>query len=78
MALGAIASFAAIADYPTNVIGLAAIFTSIGLVSAWTWVLLGLGVRRIVGDERLVRVINGAMALLLVASLIPVFMGAGG
>lgn len=77
MALGAIATYAAIAQYPTNVVSLAAGFTLIGLISAWTWVLLGLGVRRVVGNERLVRAINVGMALLLVASLIPVFTGAG-
>jgi len=78
MSLGAIATYAAVAVFPANVGVIAGTFTAIGIVSAWTWVLFGLGLKKVVTSRRIVRVINIVMALLLVTSLYPVFAPLGG
>jgi len=78
MALVAITTYAAVAAFPANVGLIAGSFTAIGILSAWTWVLFGLGLKRLIAGPRAVRVVNGVMALLLVTSLYPVFAGAGG
>ena len=76
MALGAVTAYAALATYPGNIIIMAAVFALLGLVSSWTWVLFGLGLKRMIRSPRMLRAVNVAMALALVASLYPVFAGA--
>jgi threonine/homoserine/homoserine lactone efflux protein len=49
------------------------VFVGFGLVSSFTWLLFGTGLRRIVSEPKTVRIFNLAMAAVLVASLIPVF-----
>ncbi len=77
MAVGAITTYAAVAVFPANVAFIAGAFTLLGFLSAWTWVLFGLGLKQVIAGERTMRVANIAMALLLVATLIPVFAGSG-
>lgn len=74
MAIGAVTTYAAIARFPLNVVLIAAIFAGLGLLSSWTWLLFGTGLRRVVRDPSAVRVFNVTMALTLAASLIPVFL----
>jgi threonine/homoserine/homoserine lactone efflux protein len=74
MAVGAVTTYAAVALYPANMILIAAIFTVLGTISALTWLLFGTALKRFVNDPKAVRVFNIAMAALLVASLIPVFL----
>ncbi|MEQ9691421.1 MAG: LysE family translocator [Bauldia litoralis] len=74
MAVGAVATYAAIAAFPFNMAIIAGIFGAIGLVSAWAWVIFGQALRRLVRTRRAIRVFNIAMGLLLVASIVPVLV----
>ncbi len=74
MAVGAITAYAGIAAYPANVLVIGTIFAVLGTVSSFTWVLFGTSLKRLVNNPRSMRIFNVAMALLLAASLIPVFM----
>ncbi len=74
MAVGSVTTYAAIAGFPLNIILIATVFAGLGLVSSWTWLLFGTGLRRIVRDPSAVRVFNVTMALALAASLVPVFL----
>jgi threonine/homoserine/homoserine lactone efflux protein len=72
MAIGAVTTYAAIAAFPLNIVLMVVVFVGFGLVSSFTWLLFGTGLRRIVSEPKTVRIFNLAMAALLVASLIPV------
>jgi len=74
MALGAITLYAAGRD-PASVLWVAGTFAVLGTVSALAWVTLGTGVRRLLGDVRRLRLFNRTMAVLLVASMLPVLFG---
>ena len=74
MAVGAVTAYAGIAAYPANTLLIAAIFTVLGMISSLTWVLFGTGLKRVVSDPKAVRIFNLVMAVLLAASLIPVFL----
>ena len=75
MAVAAVTVYAALLAFPLNVVAIAGVFATLGFLSAWTWVLFGLGIKRLVTNPRAVRVLNVVMALALVASLYPVFAG---
>lgn len=75
VAIGAIATYSAIAAYPHNVFILALIALVFGLASALTWALFGHGLRHVLSSPKLVRIFNIGMAVALVASLYPVFRG---
>ncbi len=74
MVVGAVTTYAAVTAFPFNMITMAVIFGIFGLASSLTWVLFGTGLRRFLRERRAVRIFNIAMALLLVASLVPVFV----
>ncbi len=74
MAIGAVTAYAGITSFPLNTILIAAIFTVLGTASSFTWVLFGTGLKQVVNDPRSIRIFNLAMAALLAASLIPVFL----
>jgi threonine/homoserine/homoserine lactone efflux protein len=73
IALGAITTYAALTSFPFNVILLSAIFALLGTASSMTWAAFGSSLRPFLKDERHVRAFNIVMAVLLVASLYPVF-----
>ena len=73
MAIASVTAYAALLAFPFNILAIAAVFAILGLLSAWTWVLFGLGIKRLVTNRRAVRIVNVGMALALVASLYPVF-----
>jgi threonine/homoserine/homoserine lactone efflux protein len=76
MVIGTITAYAAIARFPWNIAiqtGLALVLGTIS-TSIWTW--FGSALRPFLTSERAVRVFNIVMAILLLASLIPVFMEA--
>jgi threonine/homoserine/homoserine lactone efflux protein len=75
MAVGAVTTYAAVTQFPFNMILIAAIFGVLGTASSFTWVLFGTGLRRIVTDPRIMRIFNVVMALLLIASLYPIVAG---
>ncbi len=71
-AIGTVTAYAAITGYPWNVLLQSAVLLLIGLASAITWLLFGIGLQAIVKSPRAVRIFNVAMALLLLTSLYPV------
>ena len=73
MAVGAISTYAAVAAFPWNVVVIAALFCALGFASSGTWLGFGAGLQRVLKDRRAVRAFNIVMALLLVASLYPIF-----
>ena len=78
MALGGLSTYAAVAAFPLNVMIVAGLFGSLGIASGGTWVGFGTALQRLVRDPKAVRIFNVVMALLLVASLIPIVADAWG
>ena len=76
MVIGTITAYAAIASFPLNIVLQVLIFFAMGVASITTWTLFGTALRPWLTSERAVRTFNIAMAVLLLASLYPVFMDA--
>jgi threonine/homoserine/homoserine lactone efflux protein len=74
--IGTITAYAEIARFPVNIVLQVLIFLVMGAASITTWTLFGSALRPWLTSERAVRVFNIAMAILLLASLYPVFMDA--
>jgi threonine/homoserine/homoserine lactone efflux protein len=72
--IGTITAYAGIANFPLNIALQVLIFLLMGTASITTWTLFGSALRPFLTSPRAVRVFNIAMALLLLASLYPVFM----
>lgn len=72
--IGTITAYAAIAHFPWNIVIQTAISIAVGTASTIAWALFGSALRPIGRSGRSVRGFNIAMALLLLASLYPVFM----
>lgn len=73
MATGAIAAFSTPAeDIYRQVLMIAAVFLTASIPSAWTWLLFGVGLQKLLADDIWRQRFNGLMALLLVASVVPV------
>lgn len=73
MVIGTITAYAAIAGFPWNILIQTAITFVMGMASTVTWALFGSALRPVLTSERAVRAFNIVMALLLLASLYPVF-----
>ncbi|MBV9456474.1 MAG: LysE family translocator [Bradyrhizobium sp.] len=76
MVIGTITAYAAIARFPWNIAIQVVLALGLGIVSTSIWTLFGSALRPFLTSERAVRIFNIVMALLLLASLIPVFMEA--
>lgn len=76
MVIGTITAYAAIARFPWNIAIQVVLALGLGTVSTSIWTLFGSALRPFLTSERAVRIFNVVMALLLLASLIPVFMEA--
>lgn len=76
MAVGAVSTYAAVAAFPFNMLLMAALFGSLGILSSATWLGFGTGLKRLLTSPAAVRAVNITMALLLVASLWPIFADA--
>ena len=76
MVIGTITTYAAIASFPWNITIQVAIGLLLGAASCTVWALFGSALRPLLTSERTVRIFNIVMALLLLASLYPVFMDA--
>jgi threonine/homoserine/homoserine lactone efflux protein len=76
MVIGTITTYAAIASFPWNVTIQVAIGLFLGAASCTVWALFGTALRPLLSSERTVRIFNIVMAVLLLASLYPVFMDA--
>ena len=76
MVIGTITAYAAIASYPWNIAIQVGLSLLLGAVSCTAWALFGSSLRPILTSPRAVRAFNIVMAVLLLASLYPVFMDA--
>jgi threonine/homoserine/homoserine lactone efflux protein len=76
MVIGTITAYAGIAGFPWNIVIQVAISLLIGAASCVAWALFGSALRPWLTSPRAVRTFNVVMAILLLASLYPVFMDA--
>jgi len=76
MVIGTITAYAAIASFPWNIAIQTAITLVIGTLATATWALFGSALRPLLTSPRMVQAFNIVMALLLLASLYPVFADA--
>ena len=76
MVIGTITAYAAIAAYPWNITIQVALSLLLGAFSCTAWAVFGSSLRPLLSSRRAVRAFNIVMALLLLASLYPVFMDA--
>jgi threonine/homoserine/homoserine lactone efflux protein len=72
MAISSIAAYTVPDDYGTSLAVVAGMFGLVNLPTISVWVLFGMWLRRFLSDARVVRWFNWTMAVLLVASLVPV------
>jgi threonine/homoserine/homoserine lactone efflux protein len=71
MAVTAVSAYTMAADYYKGLTVVVLTFVLTGICSASTWAMFGVGLRHILNDPRYFRVINVSLAMLLVASLVP-------
>jgi threonine/homoserine/homoserine lactone efflux protein len=76
MVIGTITAYAAIAVFPWNIAIQVTLSLILGTLSCTAWTLFGTSLRPVLKSPRAVRAFNIVMALLLLASLYPVFMDA--
>ena len=76
MVIGTITAYAAIASFPWNIVIQTAISLVMGTLSTVAWALFGSSLRPLLSSPMAVRAFNIVMAVLLLASLYPVFMDA--
>jgi len=76
MVIGTITAYAAISPYPWNIVIQVALSLLLGAVSCTVWAFFGSALRPVLTSPRAVRAFNIVMAVLLLASLYPVFMDA--
>jgi threonine/homoserine/homoserine lactone efflux protein len=76
MVIGTITAYAAIASFPWNIVIQVTLSLILGAVSCTAWALFGTALRPILTSPVAVRAFNIVMALLLLASLYPVFVDA--
>jgi threonine/homoserine/homoserine lactone efflux protein len=76
MVIGTITAYAAIASFPWNIGVQVVVRLLMGTVSSVTWALFGSSLRPLLTSPRAERAFNIIMAVLLLASLYPVFMDA--
>jgi threonine/homoserine/homoserine lactone efflux protein len=71
MAVTALSAYTVASDYRFGVAAVVGTFVLMGLTSATTWALFGVGLKHILNDARYFRLINVTLALALVVSLVP-------
>jgi len=76
MVIGTITAYAGIASFPWNIVIQVVLSLMLGAVSTSTWTLSGSSLRSVMTSPKAVRAFNMVMAVLLLASLYPVFMDA--
>jgi threonine/homoserine/homoserine lactone efflux protein len=76
MVIGTITAYAGIASFPWNITIQVMLSLLLGAVACSTWALFGSALRPVLTSPRAVRAFNIVMAVLLLASLYPVFMDA--
>ena len=73
MALGTVSTYVPARAFLANLCVALVIFTVTNIATVFTWTAFGVGIRRFLNRPRALRVFNVTMALLLVASLYPLF-----
>jgi threonine/homoserine/homoserine lactone efflux protein len=73
MVIGTVTAYAAMASYPWNILLQTLLTLLLGLSSTVTWTLFGTSLQTLVKSPSTVRAFNIVMAVLLLASLYPVF-----
>ena len=76
MVIGSITAYAAIASFPWNIVIQVALCLLLGVLACSAWALFGSALRPLLTSPGAVRAFNIVMAVLLLASLYPVFMDA--
>ncbi|MGI2170538.1 LysE family translocator [Shewanella sp. MF05960] len=77
MAVGAIATFTSVQhELNSQVITIASVFLCVAFPCAIVWLSFGVALKRLLKNERQQRIFNISMALLLVASIIPMVLPA--
>ena len=76
MVIGTITAYATISPYPWNIAIQVGLSLLLGALSCTAWALFGSALRPVLTSPRAVRAFNIIMAVLLLASLYPVFMDA--
>ena len=76
MVIGTITAYAGIASFPWNIVIQVLLSLLLGTLSCAAWALFGSALRPLLTSPAAVRAFNIVMALLLLASLYPVFMDA--
>jgi threonine/homoserine/homoserine lactone efflux protein len=76
MVIGTITAYAAIASFPWNIAIQVTLSLILGALSCTLWALFGTALRPVLTSRRAVRAFNIVMAVLLLASLYPVFTDA--
>ena len=76
MVIGTITAYAGVASFPWNIVIQVVLSLLLGVVSTSIWTLSGSSLRALMTSPRAVRAFNIVMAVLLLASLYPVFMDA--
>jgi threonine/homoserine/homoserine lactone efflux protein len=76
MVIGSITAYAAIAPFPWNIVIQTLITLVVGVPATVAWALFGSALRPVLSSPTAIRAFNIVMAILLLASLIPVFMEA--
>src|SRR5215475_12827497 len=76
MVISTITAYAAIASFPWNIAIQVGISLILGAISCSAWAMFGSALRPLLSSRTAVRIFNIVMAILLLASLIPVFMEA--
>jgi threonine/homoserine/homoserine lactone efflux protein len=74
MAVSALTAYAVVDDYRLNVVLVALAYLAVGLPGSGAWALLGSAMRRALSDPNVAKIFNLTMALLLLASIVPVLM----
>jgi threonine/homoserine/homoserine lactone efflux protein len=72
--IGTITAYAGIASFPWNIVIQMTLSLLLGAVSTSIWALSGSSLRTFMTSPKAVRAFNIVMAVLLLASLYPVFM----
>ena len=72
-AITALSAYTLASDYYFGVVAVVATFVLMGFTSAATWALFGVFLKDVMGNPKWFRIINYALAILLVLSLVPMF-----
>ena len=74
MTVGAISAYGEVSMFPYNVLLMSSLYGALGFISSGVWVAFGYTLKQFIKKPTTLRLFNGTMALLLVATLYPIFL----